>query len=88
MFLQRLLSELGLDISMEKLYSPQNQVPCLGILVNVINGMISIPPEKLEQVKQICSAWASTTKASKSELQSHRFIVIHPQMCETGQIVS
>ena len=46
-FLQRLLSELGLDISEEKLYCPQKLFPCLGILVNVTNGMISIPQEKL-----------------------------------------
>ena len=80
-FLQRLLSELGLDISEEKLYCPQNQVPCLGILVNVTNGMISIPQAKLEQVKQICTSWATSTKANKSELKSLTSLLLYIHNC-------
>ena len=72
-FLQQLLSDFGA----KKLYSPQNKVLCLGILVNVINSVIATPEEKLEQVKQICSTWASTTKVNKSELQSLTGLLVY-----------
>ena len=56
-FLQNLISELGLVISEEKLFAPQNCIPCLGIDVNIQTETISIPGAKLAEIVALCKAW-------------------------------
>ena len=41
-FLQNLIKKLGLVISEEKLFAPQNCIPCLGIDVNIKTGTFSL----------------------------------------------
>ena len=69
-FLQHLLQDLGLEVSPSKLVAPATQVMCLGILVDTVTQMISIPKDKLQQIKNICSSWSSKTYCSKHDLQS------------------
>ena len=69
-FLQYLLRDLGLEVSPSKLVAPATQVVCLGILVDTDTQTISIPKDKLHQIKDICSSWSSKTYCSKSDLQS------------------
>ena len=45
-----LMGELGLTISEKKLVPPSTQVTCLGILIDTVKGMLSIPPEKLHDI--------------------------------------
>ena len=68
--LQELLAELGLTVSAKKLVPPSTQVVCLGILVDTVQQSISIPPEKLENIKFTCNQWSSKVTCSKRELQS------------------
>ena len=68
--LQELLAELGLMVSPTKLVSPSTQVVCLGVLVDTVNQSISIPSEKLNIIKGMCTQWASKLTCSKRELQS------------------
>ena len=49
-FIKQLIQGLGLEVSADKLYVPQVPVPCLGIDVNVLTCIISIPQEKLSNV--------------------------------------
>ena len=49
-FLQHLLSQLGLDISIKKLVPPSTSVTCLGIQIDTIKRTISIPPGKLQDI--------------------------------------
>ena len=69
-FLQNLISELGLVISEEKLFAPQNCIPSLRIDVNIQTGIISIPGAKLAEIVALCKVWSQKTKAYKRELQS------------------
>ena len=69
-FLLKLLSELGLPISMSKLVSPQSKVTCLGIEVDAIYGTISINPEKLASIHVECLNWSSKNKATPTQMQS------------------
>ena len=69
-FLQNLLQDLGLEVSPSKLGAPATQVVCLGILVDMVAQTISIPKDKLHQIKDICSSWSSKTYCSKRDLQS------------------
>ena len=69
-FLQHLLQDLGLEVSPCKLVTPATQVVSLGILVDMVVQTISIPKDKLHQIKDICSSWSSKTYCSKRDLQS------------------
>ena len=65
-----LLGELGLDISQKKLVHPSTQASCLGVIINTENFTISVPEEKLAQIKQVCAQWQHKAHCSKRDLQS------------------
>ena len=69
-FLLRLLPELGLDISMDKLVQPSTSAVCLGILIDSKNQTISIPPDKLQQIVHMCSSWSNKKSCTKTQFQS------------------
>ena len=69
-FLMSLLSDLGLEVSTKKLVVPSTSVVCLGILIDSQERTISIPPEKLNQIANLCSLWTDKTYCSKRDLQS------------------
>ena len=52
-FLLNLLQDLGLAISPEKLIPPTTSAICLGILVDTKARTISIPSEKLLDIKEL-----------------------------------
>ena len=54
-FLLQLLTELGSDISMDKLVQPSTSVVCLGILIDNKNQTIAIPPDKLQEIVNMCA---------------------------------
>ena len=68
--LQALVRHLGLDISVEKLVAPDTCVNCLGVVIDTKRFTISVPDEKLTDIKKICSLWQSKTSCSRKELQS------------------
>ena len=65
-----LLEELGLEISKSKLVSPSTSVVCLGIQVNTVARTLSIPDEKLAEIKQLCEQWIHKKNCTKNQLQS------------------
>ena len=78
-FLQHLLQDLGLEVSPSKLVAPQ--VLYLGILVDMVAQTISIPKDKLHQIKDICSSWSSKTYHSKRDLQSLLVSLLYITKC-------
>ena len=69
-FLLNLLSQLGLDISPEKLVPSATAVTCLGILIDTKSRTMSVLAEKLNEIIQICNSWTSKHSCTKSQLQS------------------
>ena len=69
-FLLSLLQELGLQVSQNKLVPPSTEVVCLGILINTVDKTISIPPEKLQEIKNMCEKWKHRNSCSRTQLQS------------------
>ena len=69
-FLLNLLPRLGLDISQEKLVPPTTVATCLGISIDTKSCTISIPPEKLNHILQLCQSWNNKCSCTKNELQS------------------
>ena len=55
--LKNLLSYLGLPINSKKLDSPAESITCLGIQVNAWIGTLTIPLQKLNDIKQLCKKW-------------------------------
>ena len=69
-FLLSLLQDLGLEVSKNKLVPPSTEVVCLGILINTVHKTISIPPEKLQEIKNMCNTWKDKKSCTKTQLQS------------------
>ena len=64
--LKALLQELGLEISVAKLIWPTTKAVCLGIEINTIARTVSIPQDKLKEIRYICLAYVSKTKERSS----------------------
>ena len=79
--LQELLQELGLTVSAKKLVAPSTQVTCLGIVVDTVALSVSIPAEKLTEIKSICSEWSSKQICTKKELQSLLGLLLYVAKC-------
>ena len=80
-FLKNLLVELGLEISPKKLVPPSTSVTCLGILINSIQKTISIPPEKLAEINQLCIQWSTKIYYGKRDLQSLLGSLLYVSKC-------
>ena len=65
-YLKKLIVDLGLVISQNKLYEPQKCIPCLGIDVNIATGIISIPSEKLKEIVYKCTVFAALKAQTKN----------------------
>ena len=68
-FLLQLLPKLGLEINKKKLVPPTTSMICLGILVNSQARTMSVPPEKLTCITDMCHEWQYKV-CSKRQLQS------------------
>ena len=76
-----LMNDLGLTISQKKLVYPSMQVTCLGVLIDTVNGTISIPPDKLRDVTDTVRQWLERDIASKRELQSILGLLLYVHKC-------
>lgn len=65
------LVSLGFAISWEKCISPTTRLTFLGVTIDTVAGSLSIPEEKINEVKQKIAYWNTrTNKASKRDFQS------------------
>ena len=80
-FLLSLLQDLGLQVSQKKLVPPSTEVVCLGILINTVNKTISIPPEKLQKIKNMCEKWKHKKSCSRTQLQSLLGSLLYKTKC-------
>ena len=80
-FLLNLLQQLGLDISSKKLHPPSTQAVCLGILFNTVDRTISIPPEKLQEIIDMCKNWSKNATCTKNKLQSLLGSLLYVSKC-------
>ena len=68
--LLKLLQKLGLEVSIKKLVSPATKVTCLGVDVDSVERMVSIPDAKLRQIVLSVKEWLQKHFCSKRQLQS------------------
>ena len=68
--LGKLLADLGLQESKKKAVSPTQEITYLGVMFNTVTMEMSVPPEKLSEVKEEIRRWQRKTTIGKKELQS------------------
>ena len=67
--LGELFLDLGLDESKSKAHPPSTSMPYLGILFDTNQMRMSIPPEKIAEVREEISLWMKRSTASKKSMQ-------------------
>ena len=80
-FLNQLLLDLGLPISIGKSCPPSTSVTCLGIIINIKQGIITIPEDKLCEIHNSCIQWSTQTRATKNQLQSIAGQLLYVHKC-------
>ena len=70
--LMNILQQVGLPVNPTKVEPPSSVITCLGIQINAREGVISIPPQKLKEIQEICKSWHTKKFANKKQLQ--RFV--------------
>jgi hypothetical protein len=68
--LGKLLVELGLDESVDKAQAPSTEMIYLGVLFNTISMTMSVPSEKLAEIKSEIERWYKKTTATKKPFQA------------------
>ena len=68
--LGQLLLDLGLLENFAKACPPATEQVVLGVLVNTVDGTVSVPPARLEEIIELVTMWQQKKKSSKVELQS------------------
>ena len=68
--LGNLLRELGLLENLEKACPPATVQLVLGIIIDTVNGTLSVPRERMENILALVSDWQEKVNCTKVELQS------------------
>ena len=66
--LRQILEWLGLTISEKKLVEPTTKAICLGILIDTVKGTVTIPDDKMRQIKRTVSEWQEKQNCTKRQL--------------------
>ena len=64
-----LFKELGLKESEKKYHPPSTSMPFLGVQFDSLHLTMSVPPDKLEEVREELCLWSKKTTATKKTLQ-------------------
>ena len=68
--LGQLLVELGLEENLSNACASASSQVVLGILINTIDGTLSVPDEKLGEIVLLVQEWQGRTSTNKVDLQS------------------
>ena len=68
--LSDLLLDLGLEESIDKAHPPSTKMPYLGVEFDTICMTMSIPPEKLQEVRSEVRLWLKKTTTTRRTLQT------------------
>ena len=64
-----LLKDLGLVESVDKYHPPSTCMPYLGVMFDSVKQTMSVPPEKLSELRELVEQWKRKTTATKKTLQ-------------------
>lgn len=80
-FLTDLLADLGLSINHDKTVPPCKALTAIGIRVDASLYTLSIDPDKLKEIFQVCTRFMSYTHITKQKLQSLIGKLIYVSKC-------
>ena len=87
--LLQLLTQLSLTINPNKLVAPSTSLTCLGFLINTETRTMSVPPDKLDSIIDMCGQWQNKTFCSKKAIRVIiRLTAVCLKMCKTCTYVS
>ena len=64
------INTYGLELALEKCYSPWSTLVFLGILVKSVSMTLEVTPQRLAETNELLMSWENKKTASKFELQS------------------
>ena len=67
--LEKLFQDLGMEESSSKYHPPSTDMPFLGVRFDTVKLQMSVPPEKLEDLREELNLWMKKTTATKKTLQ-------------------
>ena len=79
--LYNLLQDVGFAISSKKLVERTTKVVCLGVFIDSAEVILSVPEEKLQQIKDIVKLWKNRTSCIRRQLQSLLGHLIYIHKC-------
>lgn len=65
-----LLAELGLVENFAKACPPATVQLVLGVIIDTVNGTISVPNQRMEEIHEMLRCWRDKKNSTKTELQS------------------
>ena len=65
-----LLVSLGLDINWDKVEPPTQSLSFLGVQIDTVKRVLSLPPLKLAETKDLINTWLQKKRASKKQILS------------------
>ena len=68
--LRDVCSHLGVPLVAEKQEGPSPVLTFLGITIDTLHGQLCLPPEKLQRLLELLSAWRSKKSCTRRELES------------------
>ena len=68
--LGQLLLDLGLHENFDKACPPATVQMVLGIVINTVDGTLSVPEERMEEILSLVSEWQGKSKSTKVEFES------------------
>lgn len=68
--LMRLLRELGFQLNYNKIEGPKQKLIFLGVLINSVDMTLSVPDEKVTELRNDLQCFLQRTKVTKREIQS------------------
>ena len=75
------MNQLGMTVSEKKLVAPTTRAVCLGILIDTVDGTVAIPPEKLQDIKNMVKQWKGKKYCTKRESQSLFCTLLYIHKC-------
>lgn len=80
-YFKHLMKDLGLQLADNKCRPPATKVTWLGYTIDSERMELSVPPEKLNEVHELCVAWLSRSRVNKTSLQSFIGKILHMSLC-------
>ena len=83
-----IMRQLGLTVSQKKLIPPSTKAVCLGILVDTVEATVSIPEEKLLNIRDMVDVYSTKKHCTKRVAISTLITPLYTQMCKTSLVFS